>query len=125
MTIITDAERDALRAHMDDTLTETCTIRRVARSEDGQGGWTEGWADEYADVPCRLDPFQAVVSQYDTAAHNARIANVDEYALRVKAAQDILPGDRVVLNGITYEVEGVQDAHTWLAVKRCKLTRIR
>lgn len=86
-------------------LDKTMTIRREGSvSANAFGGRSGTWADAYTLVPCRLQQTDA-----------EEITNVDEGSRSLVADKqlwfgygvDLRAGDRVVVGGITYEVNTV------------------
>jgi head-tail adaptor len=81
-------------------LTETCTIRRVVRTQTDSGGYTEVWSDA-ATVACRIGQ----PSTRELQLGGAMAEDADAIA-RLPALTDIRGADRLVRGSDTFEVMG-------------------
>jgi len=98
-----------LRAVQADFLPDTCTLRAVTRSSDGQGGWTDAWADTYTGVPCRL---AVMPIQGGESAAGSQVTSLSAWVLHIPWDQAVDPEWRVVHEGITYEIVQLEASHT-------------
>jgi len=110
-----------LRSDASDYLPDTCTIKTVAKTSDGMGGWTEVWSDTYTSVDCRLAPEQTAQGEGMTAA---QITAITRWVLTVAHDQVIDETMRVVHSGETYEVARLDDTHSNRTAKRAHLVRL-
>ena len=108
-----------VRAQAEEALPITVTIQTLSRDADGQGGYIEVWNDSYQNVPARL----AEMSGREATLRN-REGAVGDWVLTVAHDQAISAEDRVVYEGLEYEVTFVNDARSWRTAKRCFLKRI-
>jgi len=82
----------------DDLLINTCTVRRFTEGvADAYGTLDKTWADHLVDQDCRL-----VASSGREIQVGAQVV-VADHALFINDA-DITERDRVVIDGVTYEV---------------------
>ena len=114
-------ELSQLRADANDYLPDTCDIQTMTRTADSYGGWTETWADTYEDVACRL----AVMPLNRPESIDAgQIASTTRWLLAVPYNQAIDATMRVVHDGVTYEVEGVEDKQSHRPSRHAYLRRV-
>ena len=117
-------ELNQMRWDTEDYLPDTCTIQTVTLTADGIGGWTEVWANTYTSVACRIwiriggatGGREQVVGDEPTA--------VTGWTLNVHWDQALDNTMRVVHDGITYEVNVLNDDGTDLLQRRAWLTRM-
>lgn len=91
-------------------LTDTCDIHVRQNSTDAYGYQTQDYSAAYTNVMCRLILSGRGATNPAEIGEQERL--VEEYRLSLKADQTIDVDDRVVLNGITYEVTGLITALT-------------
>ena len=108
-----------LRTQAEEAMPITVTIQTLSRETDGQGGYTEVWNDSYQGIPARL----AEMSGREATLRN-REGAVGDWVLTVAHDQAISAEDRVVYEGLEYEVTFVNDGRSWDTAKRCFLKRI-
>lgn len=82
------------------THTTACQILRRTLTSDGMGGNTTVW-NTIATVNCRIAP---VVSRTVEQVDQQRIELLSRWSIALPVGQDIDIKDRIVANGITYEV---------------------
>lgn len=121
MTDLSTQELAQLRTAAENYLSDTCTIRKVTRSDDGQGGFTETWSDRASGVACRL---ASVRSQRSERPEGEQLAAYSRWVLTIPHDQAIEESDRVVHDGETYEVAHLEDTHSNRTAKRVWLRRL-
>ena len=105
MSILSAAELAAIRADVANMLPSTCDLLAVARTSDGQGGFTETWGTATADVACRLDYVRGLKAYYGGA-----LQPYTGWMLTLPYDTAISTAYRVLHNGVTYTVTG-EDSH--------------
>jgi len=111
------AQLARMRAQAAALLPGTCTIQRATSTNDGGGGWTEGWAD-VATVACRMDTISA---RTRAEVQAAREAGVTYYTLTVPYDAPIGAGLRVVVDSVAYEIVEVHTAESWAVSRRARV----
>lgn len=110
----------ALQATQEAALPSTCTITRRSLLPDGQGGYTETWATLAASVACRMsalrNPTEQVVGE--------RFVGKTLWQLTLPAGQDVTHEDRVTVEGLAYEVAGINSGGAWETARRVILARM-
>lgn len=100
-----------LKFQLQQALTGTATISRFTLPSDGRGGETHTWISASPGVRCHIEPYARKPSE--TADDDVRkIESENEFIGHFPRGTDILPRDRVVSGGATYEVTGVDLAST-------------
>lgn len=117
----TAAELAQMRLHAEELLPSTCTIAVRTTSADGMGGVTESWTNTTG-VPCRLDAITALGMR--SVATGDKFTIHDAWTLFVHWDRAIAVGNRVVFDGDTYEVLGVEDDHDWRLLRQATLQRV-
>jgi hypothetical protein len=107
--MLTDAELVGMRATMSEALPDTCTIQRKTIASDGGGGTSATWATHVADVACRLSP----VAGGETGTAGGRIADEATAVVTVSAGIDVVEGDRLVIDGQTFDIHLVRERGAW------------
>lgn len=100
-TAITAADLACVRSTLEDTLTESATIRRLTDTADGAGGQSRTYAD-VATVPARIAPVTG-----REAITGARLTSINQYKITMPAGTDIQESDRVVIGAHTFEAVAV------------------
>ena len=111
----------AMQATADSALPSTCTIQRATETRTPQGGTRLTWLNLAHEAPCRLDVGKAPAGE---AMVNLQVWSVIEFTLYLRAAQDITAKDRVILDGVIYQVEAVIGAESWRIARRCLLSKV-
>ena len=104
-----------------DLLNDTCTIQRDAVGGPNAYGWpVPAWADHLLLEPCRI---QTGVGREVKVGAEVVIA---DYKLFLDDV-DITEQDRVIINGVTYEVLLVSDKQDWPGNhhKECLMRTVR
>jgi hypothetical protein len=118
---LTTAELADIRAAVTAAFPDTCTIKNRMET-NVKGSVTDTWpSDSYTGVACRLMPVQRG-SRLQVFGEKT-LASA-EYVLTVSHDQAIVPGDRVVHGGVTYEVLKVHVGHSYRTACRAALARV-
>lgn len=92
-------------------LTGTCDIMRYTLTPDGRGGETVTWAVLVSGTPCHIEQYARKPSE--TADEDVRrIESENEFIGHFLRSVAVLPRDRVVSDGVTYEITGVDTSST-------------
>jgi head-tail adaptor len=110
-----------LRSEASDYMPDTCTLQTLTRASDGQGGWTETWANTYTSVSCRLAPVRAAQSEQ---IEGGQLAAMSPWILTVAHDQAIDETMRVVHASETFEIAHLEDTHSNRTAKRVYLRRL-
>ncbi len=120
--MLNEGELEAMRETVEGSLPDTCTIKRKAVTDDGQGGQTEAWSDLATGVACRLSPLS---SQIDNEGEvEDRVATTKFRLVTLPASQDIKVEDRVIVGGQTLEVRGLRDPRSWQLSRRVECLEV-
>ena len=119
--MLSASEIAAMREAQEAALPDTCTILRRTLTNDGQGGYVETWSEVATGVKCRLvhsnlAPRETVIAE--------RAAGRTVWQLTVPYGTDISRTDRVVVNGVTYEILAVWSGGTWETARRVVLAKV-
>lgn len=116
--IFTDSELADVRALMEQSFDTTATRQRAGTTTDRYGAtvadWTSPTETSYA---CRLVPAVGV-----EIVDDGRDALITQPTARLPYDADVLGGDRLVINGDTYEVDGPPAAYS--AHLDCRIKRV-
>lgn len=119
--MLSDATLDACRNTLHESFPDECNIIHVALASDGAGGQTET-VTSTGPVPCRITPLGlGSGAERETAE---RFTGVSLWILTVPHDTVLTVRDRVVCDGITYEVREVNVQRSWLLCVRAFLVRI-
>jgi len=119
VTSLTAAELAAMRAVADDFLPDTCTIQTRTTTVDALGGISEGYANTYTGVACRIDPVSG-----SEGVNNLQIAAGSKWMLNIPYDQTITVTDRIIHSGTTYEVSYIWAGQSYATIRRAELRRI-
>jgi head-tail adaptor len=100
MNTITSAELTGMRDEVNDTLTQSATIKRPAGVSDGRGQRTTVYNTVASNVGCRVRVFATPGETQLGERNNA----VTLFAISFKYDQDVTAKDRVVVGSDTFEV---------------------
>lgn len=109
-----------MRHTADTYLAGTAVIHTATKTADGQGGYTWTYAAS-GTVDARLSPEQLRGGEN---AVGSRVAEVAPWILTVPASTSIDEDDRVVYNGVTYEVSEVLTWVPWEISRRVRLMEV-
>jgi hypothetical protein len=120
--MLTESELAQLRIDVLALLPDVCDVQRATNSVDAAGDVSQTWATVATGVVCRLDP----LTRQDGAGMVAeREATRAAFVLTVAHDATIELGDRLVLNGKTYEMTMLHATHSLRAVKRLTVILIQ
>jgi SPP1 family predicted phage head-tail adaptor len=108
--------RDAIQR----TLPGTAIVQRLALSADGAGGVIESWS-AVGTYNARLDPIRTN-TQIDMVG-KAEGFQID-YNLTLPHNAAIAVGDRVLCDGVIYEVRRLASQHDWRTAVQGLVTRV-
>lgn len=116
--MLTTAEILGMRSELGRTLPGTAVIHTATKASDGQGGYTWTYAAS-GTVDARLSPMSG-----GEQTVGDRVAEVSPYVLTVAAETSIDADDRVVYDGVTYEVTAVRDRTPWELSRRVEVVEV-
>lgn len=116
MSAIDTAMLASMREAIEDLLPDTCSILAVTHTPNGQGGQTDTWATASSRIPFRLD----VVTGREMVSGGA-LQPFTKYKGSLPYDAVITAQSRILHNGITYAVTGVNVDASWQAVVRVDL----
>ncbi len=92
----------ALRAIAAESLGQTATVSRLTRTSNSRGGFTESYATA-GTVACRL---RLRDRNGQDSLQSDRIAPEAPFEVSLLYDADVLETDRLVIDGLTYEIRG-------------------
>lgn len=107
--MLTDADMASMRATLNDSLPDLCTIRRIGITNDGAGGVTTSNTDQ-TNVKCRFSPYQNTAAEDNTADH---VATTHMWKVTLTAGTEITSRDRIIWDSRTFEVIGINATRSW------------
>lgn len=113
MPAVTPSELARLRADFSrDWFVDECLIQRLAEVDDGAGGKYESWSTVERVMCRRTAPTAGQVLNSLTASRpETRV----DWTIALPAGTDVRVTDRLVISGVTYEVEIALDRTTEIA----------
>lgn len=116
--MLSDAELTAMRADAERMLPATGYILSVARTSDGQGGFTSTWGTA-STTAYRLDPLRG-----EMLTAGAALAPYHGYQLTLPYDTAITTAHRFQdADGNVYTVQSVDAGKSWAVSKRARLER--
>lgn len=98
----TDGEIAAMRAVVETVQTHTATIQRNTPTNDGQLGRKQSWAS-VGTCACEVIPKR----RRGEAEEAGRTQAVGDWLVRVPVGTSVTTKDRLVIDGLTYEILGL------------------
>lgn len=95
-----------------------CTISRLTSVDDGVAGQTLTWAPLSTPL-CRVYPI--VTRGVGEQVGEGRIESVVRWMIALPPGQDVTAKDRIVANGVTYEVSAVLAPRTYELERICQV----
>lgn len=115
---LTAGEIASMRETASDYLPGTAVIHRYTSVPDGQGGSTDTYGP-IGTVSCRISPLYG-----SEPVRGDRLTTIQGRALTVPANTSIIPKDRVVESGTTYEVVNVDSPRSYEITRRAEIAEI-
>ena len=103
------------------TMTTPCTISRKAEVSDGAGGQTDTW-NTVATTVCSVAPALATDNE---EIQELRLGLVSGWIIGLPVGTDVTILDRIVANGITYEVNNIRAPRTIQIAVDCVCSRVQ
>lgn len=100
--MLTAGELKLLRADLDATLPDTCTITPRTKTADGAGGWTTSGGTPVS-VACRYYPD---AKPTESVAGN-RQRGTRQWIVEVPRGTAAALGSYITVSGLTFEIKGV------------------
>lgn len=119
MTAIDSTMLAAMREAIEQLLPDTCDVLYLTRTSDGMGGMTETWGTTSSNVAFRLD-----VKQGMEQVAGGGLKPFTSYKGSLPYDTSITTTDRILHDGVTYAVTGVNTNQSWQAVMRVDLERV-
>lgn len=121
--ILTDDELRILRHDFAGLLPQSVQIQRATETVSAAGGVTPTWATQ-STVKGRIDPLKAMgaigMNAYTIADQEKGRSH---YQLSVQYDADLRDGDRVLIDGVTYEIRQLHRDVALSAVRRALCVR--
>jgi len=121
--LLSPRELESCRREVERTLPSLVEIRRFTSTADGQGGYTETWANVAINVAARIMPERTMSGGPTEGVEADRQSEGANYILTLRWDTDITPRDRVVYEGTEYEVVGVNSG-SYVTARRTRLRRV-
>lgn len=121
MVMLTAAEVAEMRATQAQAWPDLCTILRSTQTVNAIGERVISWSTAATAVECRLAPSEGQSRQTPMAQQQTVIVS---WWLTVATTVDVRSGDRVVVDGVTYEVVNAFNYGAWETALRCELREV-
>lgn len=121
-TILSADDVKFMRSWVENNLMpDTCTILSRTLSNDGMGGGTVTWGTATAGVVCRLDR----VNQPTPAVAGAALQSFQSWVMTMPYDETITTQNRILHDGHTYNVTGIDDDKSWPVTIRVYLELVK
>jgi len=114
---ISPKQLDSMRAFVNGTLPDTCTIRAYSSVSDGAGGLTNTLTVGVVSA-CRIDPSGSSI-QLDIKASGERLRRM--WMITLPATVVISKASVFTINGANYEPIKIYDGHSWDVSSRAEI----
>jgi hypothetical protein len=121
--MLSNGELVDMRADGVVSLPDVCTIMMAVESSDGMGSQLRTWSVRASGVACRLSPMG--VSASGERVSSGRLTSSETWTLTVPAGTVLVASDRVVVDGVTYEVAEDDGARSWDLFVRVSLVLVQ
>jgi len=122
MSYLSTGELAQLRADALATLAdETCTILTPTNSANAIGEPVITWGTAGTGVACRLRPSGRAPNATPVGGQENTVA---PWTVTLPQGTAVNPGDRLVIDSVTYEVAQTWDEETWKTASRVDVLRI-
>lgn len=123
MSIIDQRAIAQARIDVVNTMLNTCNIWRGTRGKDSVGAPKQmSFVKLYSDVAIGLEP-----QQYGAPSDRSLVQGLEgsfSYKARLPHAQDVLPGDRIEIDGIFYHVRALMAKHAMSIQRVATIARV-
>ena len=109
----------AMRDAIAELLPDTAMILSVTNTPDGMGGQTQTWGTATASVAFRLD-----MQTGSEMVSGGALEPFTKYKGSLPYDTTVNATDRIVHNGNTYAVTGINNDQSWIAVRRVDLEKV-
>lgn len=107
-----------MRDVAEQTFDGTAVIQALTYSSDGGGGGTSTWSAS-GTVACHLSPIRG-----DEREIAERIASDADWIVTVPAETSVTTAHRVVIAGVTFNVQAARAPRTWEITRRLEVREI-
>lgn len=112
--MLTADDLTAMQATLDGSLPDSATIKRLTRTSDGAGGYSEAWNAVGAAVACRVSPLGSAAERELATKLSATLP----WVLTFPDLTDVTAQDRITVGVRTFQAVGVLAARTWEISRR-------
>ena len=119
--MLSEQDLATMRAVLDTTLDKMGAIQRKATVKNGRGGTSETWPT-VATKPCRVAPTS---NQPEEFTNGGRLVANSYWRISFPAGTDIRSEDRVVIDGVTYEVTAPLGPRSYEKLRRVWATVVK
>lgn len=118
---LSSADLSSMREAIEELLPDTCSIMSITRTSDGQGGWSEAWGTAVGGtaVACRLDYVSG-----RTEFTGGAIQPYTGFVMTLPYNATVTTANRLIHNGKTYSITGLDTYKSWALDTRCKVERV-
>lgn len=119
---ISSAELTAMRDSIEELLPDTCTIQKLSITKNDIGEAVQSYSTRASGVKCRIDPefgWEMLAGFMDYAKYTGK------WVLTLPYSQEIITSDRVIVNGMTFEVDHTDREKSWRVSTRATLELVR
>ena len=110
-----------LRADQADYMPDVCNILRATEANNAIGEPSKTWSTVAGTVSCRLRPTGL---KSDVKAFGDQIQTYHSWNLYIAQAGTLLPGDRVEIKSVTFEVVQSWEEESWPSAVKADVRRL-
>lgn len=114
--MLTGAELTDMREEAELALPDVCVVQARTLTSDGQGGRTEAYATSVT-TTCRVSPAGQTTQGNEVTRGDGTKALAD-WIVTLPYSTSVAQTDRLLVNGVTYEVLGVKAPRGWEITRR-------
>jgi len=87
-------------------LDNSCDIKRVSTTPDGQGGWTSSEVIVYSSIPCR---FESKPRKLEILAYGGMKEVYPDYIIYIASRSGVVEGQLVIFKERKFEIKLIED----------------
>lgn len=118
MSLLSDADVDAMRSTLVESLPDSCVIQNATSGDDAGGGGSMTWtaAGTFA---CRISPLAA-----DERTRGERVSEDSNWVITLPGTTSIQNASRVIVNGGTFNVSAARERGSWEISRRVEAVQV-